>query len=127
MQSHMYVGHPGEMAWSVAWGPESQRLVFGSQDHTVQVWNALTRVHLLTYAVHVDEVEAVAWSPDGTRIASGGSFADQTVRVWEATTGETVFTYRGHWSGVAAVAWSPQGQYLASASYDHTVQVWQPQ
>jgi WD40 repeat protein len=122
-----YVGHPGEIALSVAWAPESQRVVFGSTDHRVQVWNAVTRAHLLTYPAHVDEVETVAWSPDSTRIASGGSFGDQTVRVWEATTGETVFTYRGHWSGIAAVAWSPQGQYLASASYDHTVQVWQPQ
>src|SRR5713226_6388828 len=65
---------------------------------------------------------AVAWSPNGSLIASGN--ADGTVQVWNATTGGPIYTYRGHYSDVHAVAWSPSGLRLASASTDGTVQVW---
>jgi WD40 repeat protein len=37
---------------------------------------------LFTYRGHLTEVESVAWSPDGTRLASGN--ADTTVQVWQA-------------------------------------------
>jgi WD40 repeat protein len=67
-------------------------------------------------------VTAVAWSPDGTRIASGS--ADKTVQVWDAADGGHVFTYWGHSDVVSALAWSPDGTRIASGSDDHTVQVW---
>jgi serine/threonine protein kinase len=79
--------------------------------------------HLLyTYRGHSDGVNAVAWSPDGKRIASGGQ--DNTVQVWDAVDGGNVFTYRGHSDPVAAVAWSPDGRRIASGGWDNTVQVW---
>ena len=85
-------------------------------------WWVISPHPLYTYRGHSSEVWAVAWSPDGKRIASG-SF-DHTVQVWDAADGGNVFTYRGHSSGMFAVAWSPDGKRIASGSYDHTVQVW---
>lgn len=67
-----------------------------------------------------------AWSPDGTRIASGGDDADMPV--WNATTGSMFFDYTGHrrvnGGGILAIAWSPDGTRIASASLDGSVQVW---
>ena len=78
---------------------------------------------LYIYQRHKGEVKAVAWSPDGTRIASGS--ADQTVQIWDATTGDHVVTYSGHSAEVKAVAWSPGDEkHMASGSLDTTVQVW---
>ena len=70
----------------------------------------------VTYTGHSDYVNAVAWSPDGTRIASA-SF-DETVQVWDATTGITLSLSRGHRREISAVAWSPDGKRIASGSED---------
>jgi serine/threonine protein kinase len=77
---------------------------------------------LVTYNGHSDGVDAVAWSPDGKRIASGSW--DKTVQVWNASDGGQPFTYRGHSDNVNTVAWSPDGKRIASGSTDKTVQVW---
>src|SRR6266699_4948815 len=67
-------------------------------------------------------VFAVAWSPDGKRLALG--YADGSVQIRDATTGKIDFTVQGHTGHIWTVAWSPDGKRLASASWDHTVQVW---
>ncbi len=77
---------------------------------------------IYTYRGHSDIEKAVAWSPDGQRIASGS--IDRTVQVWNATTGRQIGTYRGHSHSVYAVAWSPDGRRIASVSEDKTVQIW---
>src|SRR5258708_25446704 len=77
---------------------------------------------LYAYRGHSAGVMGVAWSPDGTRLASASN--DSTAQVWGAASGGHVYTYRGHVGRVNAVAWSPDGTRLASASNDSTVRVW---
>jgi WD40 repeat protein len=80
---------------------------------------------LLTYTGHLYYIWSVAWSPDGTHIASGS--VDQTVQVWDAMSGKKVFIYHGHTGaqyGVFTVAWSLDGKRIASGAGDRTVQVW---
>jgi WD40 repeat protein len=67
-------------------------------------------------------IQAIAWSPDGKRIACAS--VDKTVRLWDAFIGRPIFTYHGHSDAVNAVAWSPDGKYIASASADGVVHVW---
>jgi DNA-binding beta-propeller fold protein YncE len=64
----------------------------------------------------------VAFSPDGTRLASAGQ--DNAVRVWEAATGREALTLKGHTGSVSSVAFSPDGTRLASGGEDQTVRVW---
>jgi len=118
---YTYRGHSDGVN-AVAWSPTGLRIASGSDDNTVQVWDAANGGNVYTYHGHSDIVNAVAWSPTGLRIASGSN--DHTVQVWNAVDGSNVYTYSGHADGVTAVAWSPDGKRIASGSNDHTVQVW---
>jgi len=71
---------------------------------------------------HEDAVQALAWSPDGRRIASVAD--DRTVRVWDAVRGIEMAVLRGHDDAVWDVAWSPDGRLIATASRDSTVRIW---
>jgi len=82
----------------------------------------LSQQTIYVYQNHHDIVNAVAWSPDSTRIASASD--DKTVQVWDALTGTKPFVFRGHKAQVDTVVWSPNGQLIASGSIDGTIEVW---
>lgn len=110
----------------ITWWVRSQKLPMSSTSLSPTLAPTSTPIPLgttiYTYRGHSGSVQAVPWSPDGKRIASGSW--DGTVQVWDAFTGDHVYTYRGHSKAVNAVTWSPNGKHLASGSEDQTVQVW---
>ncbi|MFN8376131.1 MAG: hypothetical protein U0694_25065 [Anaerolineae bacterium] len=67
-------------------------------------------------------LDAVAFSPDGSLIASGGR--DNLVRLWDAATGINLAQMPGHSNWVTRVAFSPDGTRLLSGSNDTTVRLW---
>jgi hypothetical protein len=68
----------------------------------------------VTLLGHTDDVRAVAFSPDGTRLASASD--DRTLKVWDTKAGQELLTLKGHTGRVEAVAFSPDGSRLASAA-----------
>jgi hypothetical protein len=80
--------------------------------------------HVHTLLGHTSLVESVAWSPDGTILASGGGVDDNTVILWDTRTGERLRTLEGHIGEVDVVEWSPDGTILASGSSDSSVILW---
>jgi sugar lactone lactonase YvrE len=117
-----YQGHQAQVN-ALAWSPDSRLLVTGSQDNTVQIWEALKGEQRVTFRGHTDSVNVVTWSPDGRLVASAG--CDKVVYVWRAETGEIIRAYHGHTALLTrGLAWSPDGSRLASGAWDSTVQVW---
>ena len=77
---------------------------------------------LRSWGGHVHGVTALAFSPDGRYLASGGR--DTTVRVWRVQDGQEAVVFRGHTDEVTSVAFSPDGARLASGSKDGTIKLW---
>ena len=78
-------GHDGPI-FSVAFSPDGSKIISGSEDETIRVWDASTGIEMLPpLRGHDDSINSVAFSPDGSKIISGSR--DSTIRVWDAGTG----------------------------------------
>ena len=73
---------------------------------------------------HTDLVWSVAFSPDGSMIASASW--DETIGLWDVKTGRLLHTLIGHTHDVTTVAFSPDGKILVSGSWDATIKLWDP-
>jgi WD40 repeat protein len=88
----------------------------------VQIWDSTTGQELTSLEGHTGGVWDVAFSPDGSSVATAGS--DGTVRLWDPDSGGQVLVLRGHAGLVTTVTFSPDGSKLASVSADGIVRVW---
>src|SRR5262249_23714001 len=99
-----------------------------SEDHTVKVWDLSNGQEALTLRAHTDTVRAVAFSPDGWRLATAS--ADGTVKIWDATPSGAdrpsyeLRTLPGARAPLFAAAFHPDGRRVAAASDDQTIRVW---
>jgi len=114
-------GHTNSVT-SVAFSLDDNRIVSGSDDKSVRVWDANTGEQLRELQGHIDWVNSVAFSPDGNRIVSGSD--DKSLRVWDANTGEQLRELQGHTDWVRSVALSTDGNRIVSGSDDKSVRVW---
>lgn len=121
----------------LAWSPDGTHLAaaegnyreFYHTHNTLSIMNATTGE--ITLVMQAGLTADVAWSADGTMIATATSqFGRRTVtpiNVWDAQTGRLIAELSGHTREAHTVQWNPDGQQLLSAAYDNTVRIWQVQ
>jgi WD40 repeat protein len=110
---------------SVRFSPDGSKLaVTGgrpAQMGEVQIWDVAERTLLLSVPITFDSVFGASWSPDGKRVAFGGT--DKSVRVIDAETGEQVLFQTAHDDWVLGTAFSVDGGHLVSVGRDMTAKL----
>ena len=88
----------------------------------VGVWDVATGTRTATLQGLTSPSLSVAFSPDGTTLASGAE--DGTASLWDLTTGTNTATFEGHGGYVQSVAFSPDGRTFASGDQDGSIRLW---
>jgi WD40 repeat protein/DNA-binding SARP family transcriptional activator len=96
------------------------RLVAGVAWDEVFVWSV--EDDRIVGRLHEQQVTALAFSPDGRRLATGS--IEGSLKVWDAHTGRLVDSLTGNLGQVLDLAFSPDGTSLATNSSDGTVRLW---
>jgi WD40 repeat protein len=112
----------------VAYSPDSSRVVSAGADlvgdpGSLKIWDLKADI-VKTLSGHKDYIVSANWSPDGTRLVSGGGGRDKSVYLWDAAAGRILSGFLGHQGDVEAVAFYPGGSRLISASEDKTIKIW---
>jgi len=119
------LGSRGVGRWLITFFLGSARLASvpgGSAGQWVEVWDLEGGERVRVMGPHGDQVSSLAFSPDGSLLASGGG-DDHTIRLWNVQTGNLVQTLEGHAGPVRGLAFSPDSSVLATGA-PRAVRLW---
>ncbi len=124
-------------AVTVAWSPDPANSVLAlgyegdkRSPETLVIVQALSGEKVFSYAsppgfwgAQADKtISALAWSPDGARLACGGG--EFKIDVFDARLWRQLVTYKGHNSAIQTLAWSPDSKQIVSTGADDAIHLW---
>jgi WD40 repeat protein len=119
---------PGRHAMCLDFHPHNGLLAVGyglyastNTNGLIKLWDPASGCETRTFIGPRDGVQALAFHPDGRRLAAAGS---GVVDFWDLDAGVKVREFRGHDSWVFAVAFSPDGHWMATGGWDRTIKLW---
>lgn len=106
----------------VTWSPNGRYLAYSEfNDYTISIWDDQQKKVIHRLKATSKNVENSAWSPDGQRLAAGGT--SSVIRVWDILTGNKIFDLSSGYFD--SLDWSPDGRLLAAGGrYDNNIKIW---
>jgi Tol biopolymer transport system component len=119
------------LAAIAAWSPDGDRIAIvggtlRARPHLeelaprIEIWDSHNGKAPLKTLDAGSNVECMAWSPDGTRIASGSI---ESVQLWDAATGRLLWSQKRKGQIESGITFSADGRRLASGAFA-TLDIW---
>ena len=120
--AHPFRADPFGSQNDVAWSPLGDRLAISNRS-TLSIWDATGENKITTLAGHVDRVNSVSWSPDGTRLVTTDAIRE--IRIWDLRSPVQTPSSIGTGSPVVQIEWSSNADTLSTvATSDLTISSW---
>jgi len=116
-QLQKYIGHDG---WVQCVQFDSQKIVSGSGDQSVRVWDMETAKCLTTLQGHLSFVYCLQYGDNFVVSGSGG--IDKSIKLWDIRMKQSIGTLEGHTATIMCLLF--HDTVLASGSFDKTIKVW---
>jgi WD40 repeat protein len=128
-------GQAKKWGMALAWSPDGK--ILAAARSVISLWDVESGKAVKTLEGHQDFVRALAFSPEGGRLASASM--DKSVKVWNLSEGKEILALKpegfafyadGEWVTApirlpaTAAAFSPDGKWLATTGADRIVRVW---
>lgn len=119
----------GGKVFDLVFSPDNKQLASTSVDQTIKLWDATTGQEINTIDVLGQDINSLAFNPDGETIAAywspiHGGGDNRAIKLFDLSSGKELRNYKGHASSIYCVAFSPDGKTMASSSADQTIRVW---
>ncbi|MHC1763568.1 MAG: protein kinase [Verrucomicrobiia bacterium] len=108
----------------VLFTPDGRWLVIGDGDGNVRFFDGSGTRCVLGFKAHPYAITALAFSPDGTLLASAGTLSETVIKLWAVDSGKEVGRLTGHRSWVSSLLFGADGRTLVSAGGDQTIRFW---
>jgi WD40 repeat protein/tRNA A-37 threonylcarbamoyl transferase component Bud32 len=116
-----FSGHSGSIK-CLAFSPDGKRLITGSDDKTIRLWDVGTGREVQRFSRHTAAITALAFVAHTNHFASASK--DQTVRLWDIRSGLEIELFDAHAGAVLDIAVSADGKRLASGHFDTILRIW---
>jgi WD40 repeat protein len=118
--------------YSIAFSPNDEFLAVGCRDRSVILWDIFNKKKEIVTGqkkgleyLNFKPVSAIAFSPEGRLLATGGHYAEAALpALWDVTTKKQQFRLQGHTFAVWSVAFSHNGKMMATSGEDKTIKLW---
>jgi mono/diheme cytochrome c family protein len=118
-------GTPRQAVQAMAYTAKGDWLAV-ARSNAVELWTAKTQARVKTLSGHQGNVNEVAFTADGTKLAAAAGQPGKRgeVQLWNVADGILLHTFEGHTDAIYSVAISPDGKTLATGSYDQRIILW---
>ena len=110
--------------WTATFSADGTRLAIASALGYARVWDTATWREEATLRGFLNAVISVAFSPEGKRLATGGTNPDDTVKLWDVDSWQELLTLEGEGFLFGLTAFSPDGNAIGTKSTEGILGLW---